>query len=63
VSAQTLTFTALVGLPLVAAIFLGLLARVLVGGGSAWLVWLVGVIASCVLWGLVFWGVVFSEAA
>lgn len=53
-SAETLTFMALVGLPLVAAIFLGLLMRVLLGGGSAWPVWLVGVVASCVLWGLVF---------
>jgi hypothetical protein len=58
VSAEDLLFMALVGLPLVAVIFLGLLVRVLVGGGKVSPVWLVGVVACCVLWGLVF-----SEAA
>jgi hypothetical protein len=54
VSAETLTFAGLVGLPLVAAVCLGLLVRALLSGGRSWLVWFVAVVASCVLWGVTF---------
>jgi hypothetical protein len=62
VSAQNLTFLALVGLPVVAAAFLGLLVRALINGGRWWTLWLFGLVGSSVLWGLVFWGLPFSEA-
>jgi hypothetical protein len=49
-------FIPLVGLPVVAAICLGFFMRSLVNGGRGWPVWLVGMVVSCVLWGLVFSG-------
>jgi hypothetical protein len=54
VSTENLTFAMLVGLPLVAAVSLGLLMRTLVGGGRGWPVWLVVLAASCVVWGYYF---------
>jgi hypothetical protein len=53
-SAETLSFAALVGLPLVAAVCLGLLVRTLVGGSRSWLVWFVAVVTSCMLWSVTF---------
>ena len=49
-SEEDITFAILVGLPLVAAVILGLLARALVDGGWAWLLWLVIVVSCCVVW-------------
>jgi hypothetical protein len=49
-SEEDITFAILVGLPLVAAVSLGLLARALVDGGWAWLLWLVIVVSCCVVW-------------
>jgi hypothetical protein len=63
VSSENLTFMVLVGLPVVAAAFLGLLMRALVIGGRWWPLWLFGLVGSSVLWGLVFWGIALSEAA
>jgi hypothetical protein len=51
-SEEDITFALLVGLPVVAAVSLGLLARALVAGlgGWAWLLWLVILVSSCVIW-------------
>jgi hypothetical protein len=50
-SEEDITVAILVGLPLVAAVSLGLLARVFVdGGGWAWLLWLVILVSCCVVW-------------
>jgi hypothetical protein len=54
VSAETLTFAALVGLPLVAAVCLGLLVRAILSGGRSWLLWFIAVVTSCVVWSATF---------
>jgi hypothetical protein len=50
VSAETLTFASLLGLPLAVAICLGLLVRSLLSGGRTWLLWLVVGVALSALW-------------
>jgi hypothetical protein len=50
VSAETLTFAALVGLPLAVAVCLGLFVRALLGGGRTWVLWLVVGVALGALW-------------
>jgi hypothetical protein len=54
---ENLMLIALVVLPLVAAICLGLFLRSVMGGGRRWPLWLIGMVASCVLWSIVFPGV------
>jgi hypothetical protein len=50
-SEEDITFAILVGLPLVAVVSLGLLARTFVAGsGWAWLLWLVVLVSCCVVW-------------
>ena len=47
---ETLTFAALVGLPLAVAVCLGLTGRSLIGHGRTWLLWLfVAVVLGAVL--------------
>ena len=53
---QGLMLIALVVLPLMAAIFLGLFLRSLLDRGRRWPLWLLGVVGCCVLWGIVFSG-------
>jgi hypothetical protein len=53
---ENLMLIELVVLPLVATICLGLFLRSVMNGGRRWPLWLVGVVVSCVLWGLVFSG-------
>jgi hypothetical protein len=50
VRTEDLTFVMLVGLPLVAAISLGLLARAFVYGDRYWLAWLALLVVSCAVW-------------
>ena len=47
---------ALVGIPVLAALCLGMLVRALVDGGRTWVVWLVVLAAFCALWLYVFTG-------
>jgi hypothetical protein len=55
VSAEDITVLFLVGLPVVAAVCLGLLARDLIGGGGrSWPLWVLLLGASCVAWGYYF---------
>jgi hypothetical protein len=49
-SEEDITFAILVGLPLAAAVSLGLLTRTLVAGSWAWLLWLVILVSCCVVW-------------
>ena len=53
-SAETLTFATLVGLPLAAAVGLGLFVRSLVGRSRAWPLWLVAVGVCSLLWAIAF---------
>jgi hypothetical protein len=56
VSSQDVTMIALVGIPVLAALCLGMLVRALVDGGKTWVVWLVVLAAFCALWLYVFTG-------
>jgi uncharacterized membrane-anchored protein len=56
VNGENLTLITLVGLPLVAAIFLGLFLRSIMNGGRTWPLWLIGVVIACVVWVIVFEG-------
>ena len=47
---QTLTFAVLVGMPVVAAVSLGLFARGVIEGGRPRLVWLLVAAASGAIW-------------
>lgn len=49
-STEDLTFAMLVGLPLVAAVSLGLLARAFVYGDRYWLAWLALLVVSGAVW-------------
>jgi predicted Na+-dependent transporter len=53
---ENLMLIALVVLPLVAAICLGLFLRSVMNGGRRWRLWLIGMLASYVLWGIIFSG-------
>ena len=53
-SAEDIRLLLLVGLPVVAAVCLGLLVRVLIGGGRSWPLWVLLLGASCVAWGYYF---------
>jgi hypothetical protein len=55
VSAENLMFAALVGLPLAAAVCLGLLVRSLLSGGRTWVVWLVVGATLSALWAYNVW--------
>jgi hypothetical protein len=50
VSAENLTFAALVALPLAVAVCLGLSVRSLVGHGRTWWLWLLGTVVLGVVW-------------
>jgi hypothetical protein len=54
VSSQDVTMIALVGIPVLAALCLGMLVRALVDGGKTWVVWLVVLAAFCAIWLYVF---------
>jgi hypothetical protein len=47
---------ALVGIPVLAALCLGMLVRSLVDSGRSWVVWLVVLTAFCAIWLYVFTG-------
>ena len=55
-NSEDLTLLALVVLPLVAAIFLGLFLRSSMNGGRTWPLWLTGAVVSCVVWAILFEG-------
>jgi hypothetical protein len=55
-SAEHVTFAALLGLPLVGTVCVGLFARSLVGGGWTWPLWFFGAALCYLLWGYYFVG-------
>ena len=55
-SSNSVTMIALVGIPVLAALCLGMLVRSLVDSGRSWVVWLVVLAAFCAIWLYVFTG-------
>ena len=55
-SSNSVTMIALVGIPVLAALCLGMLVRSLVDSGRFWVVWLVVLAAFCAIWLYVFTG-------
>ena len=55
-SSESVTIIALVVMPVLAALSMGMLVRALVGGGRSWVVWLLVLVALCAIWLYVFTG-------
>ena len=55
-SSESVTIIALVGMPVLVALCLGMVVRALIDGGRSWVVWLLVLAALCAIWLYVFTG-------